>query len=356
MPVKDTSGSNPAGPEPTHEDLSRPGSPAISIERGGTKRGGKAASAYLARYGLLLVAAALFILFTLLEPGLFATWGNVKAMLSAQSVPLILALAVVIPLRAGDFDLSVASVMVFCSAAAPLLWGPAGLPLPLAIAATILFGALVGLVNSFFVVWLNLNAFVITLGAMTLIQGLTTWITGGNLVSKVPQGLVNFSRTELFGLPLAVYYGLLLAVALWYVLEMTPLGRYLLFVGGNRESARLAGIPVAKVRIITFLCSAVLSSFAGLVLLGKLGVADPTLGPSYLLPPYAAAFLGIAAVQLGRFNAGGTVIAVYLLIIATTGLLLLSGESWVTDVFNGAALILAITFASLAGKRQEQRA
>lgn len=351
MPDEQNITSSPTSLEPADESVSGPDSAASPADPRGSVDPRQTAAGHLARYGLVLLAVALFILFTLIEPGLFATWGNVQGMLSAQSVSLILALAVVIPLRAGDFDLSVASVMVFSSAAAPLLWGSVGLPLPLAIIATIAFGVLVGLVNSFFIVWLNLNAFVVTLGSMTLIEGLTTWITGGNLVSKVPQGLLDFSRTQVFGLPLAVYYGWVLAVGLWYVLEMTPLGRYLLFVGGNRESARLAGIRVARVRMVAFLCSAVLSSVAGLILVGKLGVADPTLGASYLLPPYAAAFLGIAAVQLGRFNAGGTVIAVYLLIIATTGLLLLGTESWVTNVFNGAALILAITFASLAGSR-----
>jgi len=201
------------------------------------------------------------------------------------------------------------------------------------------------------IVLLDLNAFVVTLGAMTLIQGLTTWITGSNLVSKVPSGLTSFARNQVLGLPAAVFYGWILAIVLWYLFEFTPLGRYLLFVGGNREASRLAGISVRRVRTLTFVASGVISAFAGLVLVGKLGVADPTLGGSYLLPPYAAAFLGIAAVQLGRFNIGGTVIAVYLLIVATTGLLLLGSASWVTDVFNGAALILAITFAHLASRR-----
>jgi ribose transport system permease protein len=314
------------------------------------------ASSYFARYALVLVIAGLFILFTLLEPGLFATWGNIKAMLSAQSVTLILALAVVIPLRAGDFDLSIAAVMVFASTLAPLLWGASGLPVPLAILLTLVFGVVAGLVNSFFIVLLNLNAFVVTLGSMTLLQGLTTWITGGNLVTKVPSALTTFARTSVAGIPLAVFYGLALALILWYVCEMTPFGRSLLFVGGNRESARLAGIPVKRVRLLAFVMSAVISAFAGLVLVGKLGVADPTLGGSYLLPPYAAAFLGIASVQLGRFNIVGAVIAVYLLIVATTGLLLLGGESWVTEVFNGGALILAVTFASFASGRQKARA
>ncbi|HEY1688279.1 MAG TPA: ABC transporter permease [Solirubrobacteraceae bacterium] len=313
---------------------------------------GQALTSRFARFALVLVLAALFLLFTLLEPGLFATGGNVKAMLSSESVTLILALAVVIPLRAGDFDLSVASVMVFASALAPLLWSKVGLPFGLCIVLTLLFGVIVGFVNSFFIVLLDLNAFVVTLGSMTLLEGLTTWISSGNLVTQVPHALISFSRATVFGLPAAVFYGWGLVIVLWYVCELTPFGRQLLFVGGNREAARLAGIKIRRVRLLAFVASAVISTFAGLVLVGKLGVADPTLGPSYLLPPYAAAFLGIAAVQLGRFNIGGTLIAVYLLIVATTGLLLLGSAEWVTNAFNGAALMLAVTFASLAGGRR----
>lgn len=313
-------------------------------------------SPLVARFALVGVLCGLILLFTLIEPGLFFTSGNFDAMLSSQSVPLILALAVIIPLRAGDFDLSVASVMVFASAAAPLLWGKLGLPLVLAIALTLLFGAVVGAVNALFIVLIDLNAFVVTLGSMTLVQGLTEWMTGENLVTNIPTALTSFSRQDIFGLPLAVYYGWVIAVALWVVFEFTPAGRYLLFVGGNRDASRLAGIAVGRVRAATFIASGTISAFAGLVLAGRLGVADPTLGSSYLLPPYAAAFLGIAAVQLGRFNIGGTVIAVYLLIVATTGLLLLGSASWVTDVFNGAALILAITFAQLVGRRPARSA
>jgi ribose transport system permease protein len=310
-------------------------------------RFGSSAAEILAKYSLVVVLAIVFAFFAIIEPDKFPTWDNISAMLSSQSVTLLLALAVLIPLRAGDFDLSVAATMVFASAMAPLVWGDWGLPLPLAIVLTLAFGATVGLANSFFVVGLGINAFVVTLGSMTLLGGLTTWVTGGQLVNEVPHQLTDFARGDWFGIPSAVYYGWALAVLLWFVFQFTPVGRYLLFLGGNAEASRLAGISVKRVRTGAFVAAGLLSSIAGILLVGKLGVADPTVGPSYLLPPYAAAFLGLAAVQLGRFNVVGTVIAVYLLTAATTGLLLLGAEAWVSEVFNGAALLLAVSFARL---------
>jgi ribose transport system permease protein len=301
----------------------------------------------VARYSLIFVLIAIGIFFSLIEPDTFPTWSNVTSMLSSQSVSLLLAMAVLIPLRAGDFDLSISATMVFASVMAPLIWGDWGLPLPLAILMTLAFGVTVGLANSFFVVGLGINAFVVTLGSMTLLGGLTTWVTGGELVNHTPEALINFARTEWFGIPAAVYYGWALALVLYFIFEYTPAGRYLLFLGGNSEASRLAGISVKKVRTAAFVASGLICAFAGILLVGKIGVADPTVGPSYLLPPYAAAFLGLAAVQLGRFNVMGTVIAVYLLTVATTGLLLLGAEAWVSEVFNGAALLLAVSFARL---------
>jgi ribose transport system permease protein len=324
-----------------------PSTDSVSGPDHGPIRVGSLASSLLAKYSLILVLIAIGVFFSIIEPDTFPTWSNVTAMLSSQSVALLLALAVLIPLRAGDFDLSIAATMVFASTMAPLVWGDWGLPLPAAIVLTLMFGAAVGLANSFFVVGLGINAFVVTLGSMTLLGGLTTWVTGGELVNHVPTQLISFARTDWLGIPAAVYYGWALAIILYFVFEYTPVGRYLLFLGGNPEASRLAGISVKRVRTGAFVAAGLISSIAGIILVGKIGVADPTVGPSYLLPPYAAAFLGLAAVQLGRFNVMGTVIAVYLLTVATTGLLLLGAEAWVSEVFNGAALLLAVSFARL---------
>jgi ribose transport system permease protein len=115
--------------------------------------------------------------------------------------------------------------------------------------------------------------------------------------------------------------------------------------------ARLAGLNVDRLRMAAFVTSSTIAALAGVVLIGDLGAFDPSIGPSYLLQPFAAAFLGAAALSIGRFNAFGTLIGLYLLIVGITGLQLLGAESWVSDVFNGVALILAVTVARLIGGR-----
>lgn len=309
----------------------------------------------LPRYALLLVAAAMFGGFALALPESYATTANVRSMLSTESVPLLLTLAVLFPLRSGDFDLSVASNMVFCSALVGVLTSQHHLGAVEGSLVAILVGTAVGAINAVFIVLLDLNAFIVTLGAMTVLDGLSFWVTGGNVVVGLPKGLLTFGRHEIGNIPLAVVYGWVLALLVWYVFQYTPFGRYLLFVGGNRDSARLSGVPVQRTRFLAFVISGLISGFAGVILATKLGSVDPTISASFLLAPYAAAFLGTAVIQVGRFNVVGSLIGAYLLIFGITGLLLKGAAPWVSDVFNGAALIAAVTFARLVGGRGKRR-
>ena len=306
------------------------------------------------RYALVLVGVAIFVLFTIWLPDTYATGPNILSMLSSQSIPLILTLAVLIPLRTGEFDLSVAANMIFCSSLLGILTRNNGMPLAPAILITLLAGLFIGLVNAVLIVVVGVNAFIITLGAMTVLTGLAFGVTSGAVIVGLPDSLLSLGRASVLGLPTAVWFGWILAALLWYIFEFTPLGRYLLFVGGNAEAAELAGVPVRNTRMLAFVLSAVLSAVAGILLASKLGSVDPTVGASFLLPPYAAAFLGTTVIQLGRFNVLGSIVGSYLLTVGITGLLLLGSESWVSDVFNGAALMAAVTFARLVSRKRKR--
>jgi ribose transport system permease protein len=296
----------------------------------------------------------MFVAYSVTLPSTFFTHGNIIAMLASESFVLILAIAVTLPLRSGDFDLSIAAVMVFSSAVLGILTSQHHWPLVLAIVVTLMIGVVIGSVNAFFIVKLGINAFIVTLGMMTALGGLTYGITGSQIVTNLPSALVRMGQGSLFGLPDAVFYGWILAVIMWYVLEYTPYGRYLLFVGGNRDSSRLAGLRVGRLRSSAFISSALLSSVAGVVMAARIGAIDPSVGPSFLLPPYAAAFLGTTTIQIGRFNVVGTVVGSYFLTVGVTGLLLAGASPWVSDVFNGGALLVAVTFAKLASKNDPQ--
>jgi ribose transport system permease protein len=181
----------------------------------------------------------------------FRTASLLTTMVNAQSLVLLLALTATVVLRTGSFDLSISQNMV-ASAAVVAQLSLNGVSPGVAVGAGVLLGAVVGFVNAYLVVKVGVDSFVVTLGTYTALAGLSYLITDSRVISNVPDVFVNLFRSNLLGIPLITWYAWLLAVLLWYFYERTPLGRYMVFIGGNENAARLAGIPVAGIRIGTY--------------------------------------------------------------------------------------------------------
>lgn len=306
---------------------------------------------FLYRYGVLLALLFFIVIFSILLPHTFFTVGNFRTILSSQAVLLIVALGLTVPLSTGDFDLSIGAMLGFSGVLLAYLTGFPHMPTLLAVLIVVVVGALVGVINGLFVVSFGVNAFIVTLGTSTVLTGLTLAVSGGQIVNLNSTAVVNFANYNLFTLATPVYLAFLIAFILWYLYEHTPYGRYLFFVGEGREVARLAGLRVGRLRWGTFVISAILSTLAGILAVGQFGAADPSVGGGYLLPAFAAAFLGATTIRPGRFNSWGTVAATYLLITGVTGLELMGASSWAEQVFNGGALVIAVTLARFASRR-----
>jgi len=303
------------------------------------------------RYGLFVVWAATILLFSILRPSEFFTASNLQTILASQAVLLILALSLILPSSVGEFDLSFAGVLAVSLVIVGWLnvvhhWsiGPT-------IVVAVLVGVLTGLVNVLLIVIIGLDSIVVTLGMGTVMGGLALGINI-NTTGGISSTLVTASRHEIFTLPLSFYYGVLLCIVLWYVMRFTPLGRYMLFVGAGREVARLSGIRVNAIRAGALIACSTIAALAGVILAGWLGASDPNVGANYLLPAYAAVFLGATTVTPGRFNPWGTFAAVYFLVTGITGLQIVGYVGWVEQVFYGASLVIAVTFSHIAGKRR----
>jgi len=284
---------------------------------------------------------ALFAVFAVASPDTFATTTNVRVMLIGQASILLLALAFVIPLRAGDFDLSVAAIMVIVGAALGSMTANGLSPVAACLIA-LSIGPVVGFINGILVVRFNINSFIATLGTLTVLDGFSRLISGGALITTVPDELVDFTRRSLFDLTMPVWLGWGIALLVYYVFEWTPVGRYLLFIGNNATAAQLAGLRVNAYRQGAYVVSGTISAIAGVLGAGLLGSVDPTASGAYLLPPITAAFLGASAIRLGRFNVAGTLVAIYLVAVGVTGLQMLGFDSWIADVFNGTFLVFAV--------------
>jgi ribose transport system permease protein len=161
---------------------------------------------------------------------------------------------------------------------------------------------------------------------------------------------------RIFGISYEFFYGLLLCIFLWYVFDYTAIGRRILFVGRGTNVARLSGIRVGRVRWGCFVAAGIIAAAAGVLYTGTAGASDPTSGQTFLLPAFAAAFLGSTAITPGRFNPWGTFIAVYFLVTGITGLAILGVQTWVQNVFYGGALVVALSASQIVKKRRERAA
>ena len=305
------------------------------------------------RYALLLVWALLILGFSLALPNSFLRWGNFSILFASYAPAALLALAIIIPLTSGDYDLSVGAVMTLSSCMIAVLNAWMGLPILLCLLLSVLAGVAVGLFHAFFIVYVRIPSLVVTLGSTSLISGIVQWFTNSSTIGGIDNALImSVVGGRLFGVPYAFYYAFAAVVVLWYIFDFTPLGRRLLFVGRGREVARLNGIAVEKVRVGALVASSVVAACAGMLYPGVLGSADPYSGLNYLLPAFAAAFLGSTTIMPGRFNPWGAMVAVYFLGTGITGLTMLGIPLWVTNVFNGGALILAVAISQFTRGRE----
>jgi ribose transport system permease protein len=277
----------------------------------------------------------------------FLSGTTIRAVASEQAVTAIVALGLTVALAAGVFDLSIAGSMGLAAVVVSKLVAESGWPIPLAIIATVLVCSMIGLFNAFLVLKLRIHPFIATLGTQSILVALIYVVSDNKNIVGLPSSFRNLASTQIFSIPIPVFYMLGLALLLWYVMAYTPVGRRLYATGGNVDVARLAGIRTSRYVVGAFLTSAVVAGIGGIIVTARIGTGSPELGPSYLLPAFAAGFLGSTQFRPGRFNAWGTVVAVYLLATGVKGLVLMGADFWVPDLFNGVALITAVGLSNL---------
>ena len=305
------------------------------------------------RYGLVVAWIVLIVFFGAITPTMF-TWPPYASMLGFNAIIVVLTLGLIVPLTAGDFDLSVASTLTLSAMLVAILNVKGGAPIPVAVACAIAVGALVGAINAFFILYFRIHSLIVTLGVGYFINGVILWVSNSAVVfgaSLTPLVAAVFS-TKWLGVSLLFWYALILTILLWYVFEFTATGRRLLFVGRGREVARLSGVKVDRVRAISLVSSGVIAAIAGVLYTGMRGSADPSSGLSFLLPAFAAAFLGSTAIYPGRFNAWGAFVGVYFLSTGILGLNFWGADSFVQNLFYGGGLVVAVSISQLVRKRQ----
>jgi ribose transport system permease protein len=301
------------------------------------------------RFGLVFAWVVVFILGAVAVPDTFLTVGTLAGILGSQAVLVFLALGILFPLTAGDYDLSIGGTLALTSVVLAILNVQSHVDIVTSILVALALGAAIGAVNGCLVVVFRIDPFIVTLGMATILAGLAVWVTDSNTLTGVATTLSQWTFTSsIFSVPPAFYYGGVVVILVWYILEFTTFGRRLLYIGRGQEVARLNGVNVEWGRLRAFVVSGTASAIAGVIYIGTTGSASPSSGSSYLLPAYAAAFLGATAILPGRFNAWGTLVAVYFLGTGITVITLLGADSYVQNLFYGGALIIAVILSQLS--------
>ena len=298
---------------------------------------------------------AFLAIFGLWRPTEFLTSITLHSVASEQAVAGIVAIAVLIPLICGHYDLSVGANANLAGIIAVVIQQKWGWSVPLSIVFAVAVGTVVGMVNGVFVVRFRVNSFIVTLGMASVLGAIQVIVTGQRQPNPIlASSWNNFSQYSIGGFQIVVFYLILLGVAAYWFVEHTPIGRYMRATGANPDAARLSGVRVDRWSFISLVISGGIAALGG-VLYSSLTGPSLSFGATLLLPAFAAAFLGSTQLQPGRFNVWGTLLAIYVLATGVAGMQLVSGQQWLSDMFDGIALILAVTLAVSRQRRIASR-
>ena len=290
--------------------------------------------------GTLLGLLIIIVTFSFLSP-VFLTLPNLLNILQQSSINALIALGMTLVIISGGIDLSVGPTAAMSAVFGASLM-VAGIPLPLAVVLTLGVGAACGLFSGTLIAWAGLQPFIVTLGGLSLFRAIALIFTGGNPVFGIPSSFRDMINSSLFGIPTPIVIVAIIALILWTVMNKTPLGEYILAIGGNEEAARVAGVPVRQTKITVYVISGILASLASLILIGRLGAAEPTIGTLWELDAIAAAAIGGASLMGGKGSIFGTLIGVIILGALRNGLTLLNIQAFYQLLATGLIIIIAM--------------
>lgn len=290
--------------------------------------------------GTLIGLVVILVVFGALVPGFFAE-RNLINILQQSSINACLALGMTLVIISGGIDLSVGPTAAIAAVVSASLL-VAGVPAPVAIAAGLGIGMVCGLINGILVAYVGLQPFIVTLGTLSTYRAIALIYTGGNPVLGLPPEFRVLFNSAVLGIPAPVLIVGFVALIAWIALQKTPFGEYLLAVGGNEEAAYIAGVPIARTKIAVYVISGLLAALASLILIGRLGAAEPILGNLWELDAIAAAAIGGASLMGGKGSIVGTILGAIILGTMRNGLTLMNVQSFYQLLATGLIILAAM--------------
>ena len=290
--------------------------------------------------GTLIGLAAIVAVFSILTP-FFLTTHNLINVLKQSSINACLAVGMTLVIISGGIDLSVGSIAALSAVIGASLL-KFGLAAPLAMAGMLAVGAAAGAANGAMICGFGLQPFIVTLATLSLFRAAALIFTGGDPILGLPDSFRDLFTAEIWFVPVPIVLVGLIALAAWVMLRKTPLGEYLLAVGGNEEAARVSGVPTRATKIAAYTLNGLVSAVAAMILIAWLGAADPTMGNLWELQAIAAAAIGGASLMGGKGSILGTMIGAIILGTVTDGLTLLNVQAFYQLLATGLIIIAAM--------------
>lgn len=300
------------------------------------------------RLGALLALGALCLLFSIASPRFFAV-DNFLNVLLQIAMNGILAVGMTLVVVSGGIDLSIGSLLALCGCVTGLLMGQ-GVALPLALGAGLGVGLLCGAINGSLVNRLRIPPFIATLGMMSSARGAAMVVTGGNPISELDERYFFLGTGSLLGIPVQAWIMLAVAAIGWFILERTRLGRYAIAIGSNEEAARLAGVPVARVKLTLYVLMGGLCALGSWIASARVAAADPSSGVNMELEAIAAVVIGGTSLKGGRGSVFGTLIGAAIMGVLSVGLVVIGISAFWQPVLVGAVIVAAVAIDLLRSR------
>ena len=305
-------------------------------------------------FGPLVIVVAAIALIGTLRPAFLAPF-NIEILFSAIAVNMVIAMAQMVIIAIGQMNLAVGAIGGLAAISFAGMMEVWGLPAPLALVAALAVGLAAGLGNGWLVAKTGISAFIITLASLSIFKGINLGITRAQPFYGVPESVKAFGNTTVLGpLPWLLVPTILAAVAMWYLLNRLRIGRQILAMGGNASAAELSGISPLQTIVWAHALSGLLAAIAGVMVVARLQIGQPSIGDDWLILSFAAPVIGGAVLTGGHVSVAGTFLGVVIVAIITQSLVLFQIDPFVVQILLGSLILLAVGLNRLREVRVER--
>lgn len=297
--------------------------------------------------GVFVALVAIFVISALISP-YFLTAYNMSVIARGLAFVGLVTIAQASLMILGELDLSLGTIGGLCGVVSGMLMVQAGLPWGVAFVLALVLGMALGLLNGFLVTALGLHSLVLTIGTAGIYGGAILVLTKGVAITGIPEGIQFLGRGAVLGVPVPFIVMLVVLAVALFLTTRTPMGRYMYAIGNNAAAARMLGIRVDRIRLLVFTFAGMLSALAGMLMVARLGTAQPSIGQAWVLAPIAASVIGGVATTGGVGSPLGAIFGAGIIAIIENIIVLFGVSPYWQGVVSGAIVVLAISFDALS--------